>query len=32
MPSGLIPEVLFSCEQCCFDGFGVSGDDVACFL
>ena len=28
MPSKLVPEVLFSCDGCCFDVFAVSDDDA----
>ena len=31
MLSKLVPEVLFSCDGCCFDVHSVSGDDAACF-
>ena len=31
MLSELVPEVLFSCDGCCFDVFAVSGDYVAFF-
>ena len=31
MLSELVPEVLFTCDGCCFDVFAVSGDDAAHF-